>query len=384
MQGSFFDGAKRLERLRRIFERALRTLDPSPTENEALAAQAAFYDATDVVEDAKESAGLSRLEQILAERWMRAGDDVLDVGCGTGREALQFATRGMKVTAIDVSERSIDVARERAARNCLSDRVSTRTGDVSSHDLPKESFDVIFFASDVFASIPGRENRARVLRRAGELLRAEGRVFVQAMVPDHWLRAAVLDGAREVTARLRGTRHERGDRWISRGTEHVRVFRHVFPDDEAIVDELEHASLSFVARCGSYVVAQKCVESRREQPPPRALVHEARNVFRALPHVDHVRKTHGPKPAATLLRSEAASAPRRDARGRARLARAIALCDRLYPFGRAGCYRRALLEIALDAGAASEPLHLGLADPEGHAWLPRAWPAERYSAVFTI
>jgi hypothetical protein len=68
----------------------------------------------------------------------------------------------------------------------------------------------------------------------------------------------------------------------------------------------------------------------------------------------------------------------------------IALVDRVLP-GEPNCLRRALLEIALDAGAAEEPLHLGLKVPggprSGHAWLA-SWPdaanASAYDAVLEV
>jgi hypothetical protein len=54
------------------------------------------------------------------------------------------------------------------------------------------------------------------------------------------------------------------------------------------------------------------------------------------------------------------------------LQRTIRIVDRLFPSG-PNCYRRALIEIAMDAGAAAEPLHMGLmADGtpnSGHVWL---------------
>jgi SAM-dependent methyltransferase len=43
-----------------------------------------------------------------------AGDHVLELGCGTGEDALYLATRGVHVTATDVSEGMLEVAREKA------------------------------------------------------------------------------------------------------------------------------------------------------------------------------------------------------------------------------------------------------------------------------
>jgi len=80
-------------------------------------------------------------------------------------------------------------------------------------------------------------------------------------------------------------------------------------------------------------------------------------------------------------------AMRRSADGRRDLRAAIDLVDRLLP-GDPNCYRRALLEIGLDAGAAEEPLHLGLRVPggprSGHAWLGSGDPRGTYDVQVDI
>jgi SAM-dependent methyltransferase len=44
---------------------------------------------------------------------LRAGQRVLDVGCGPGRHSLALATRGVEVVGIDIAQRFIDIATER-------------------------------------------------------------------------------------------------------------------------------------------------------------------------------------------------------------------------------------------------------------------------------
>ncbi|MBE3065571.1 MAG: class I SAM-dependent methyltransferase, partial [Spirochaetes bacterium] len=41
---------------------------------------------------------------------------VLDIGCGTGRHAIELATRGYRVTGVDLSESQLARAREKALR----------------------------------------------------------------------------------------------------------------------------------------------------------------------------------------------------------------------------------------------------------------------------
>jgi 2-polyprenyl-3-methyl-5-hydroxy-6-metoxy-1,4-benzoquinol methylase len=54
-------------------------------------------------------------------RW--AGKRVLEIGCGIGTDTMNFARAGAKVTAIDLSPRSLQVARQRAEVFGLTERI---------------------------------------------------------------------------------------------------------------------------------------------------------------------------------------------------------------------------------------------------------------------
>jgi ubiquinone/menaquinone biosynthesis C-methylase UbiE len=56
------------------------------------------------------------------ERW--AGKRVLEVGCGLGTDTMNFARAGAKVTAVDLSTASLELARQRAEVFGLQDRIT--------------------------------------------------------------------------------------------------------------------------------------------------------------------------------------------------------------------------------------------------------------------
>src|SRR5947199_5327649 len=56
------------------------------------------------------------------KRW--SGMRVLEIGCGIGTDTISFARAGACVTAVDLSERSVEVARCRAEVLGLDDRIS--------------------------------------------------------------------------------------------------------------------------------------------------------------------------------------------------------------------------------------------------------------------
>jgi hypothetical protein len=118
------------------------------------------------------------------------------------------------------------------------------------------------------------------------------------------------------------------------------------------------------------------------------LVRDLLSVLRALPVVELGRLRKGPSPLVKALRLRGSRGARRSQDERVRLRRVIAAVDARLPGG-GNCYRRALLEIAIDPTSAGEPLRMGLrfegGPRSGHAWLPSSGdPADRYEAEFSV
>jgi ubiquinone/menaquinone biosynthesis C-methylase UbiE len=70
------------------------------------------------------------------------GKAILDVGCGTGRYALEFARRGAgRVVGIDIAERMVKVSTERATAEHLDNRCSFAQSDLIAYQ-PNAMFDI--------------------------------------------------------------------------------------------------------------------------------------------------------------------------------------------------------------------------------------------------
>ena len=70
------------------------------------------------------------------------GKSFLDVGCGTGRYALEFARRGARrVVGIDIAENMLTVCKTRARDAHLDDRCAFLRTDLTQY-TPDETFDV--------------------------------------------------------------------------------------------------------------------------------------------------------------------------------------------------------------------------------------------------
>ncbi|MGB7539419.1 MAG: methyltransferase domain-containing protein [Anaerolineales bacterium] len=77
-------------------------------------------------------------------RW--AGKRVLEIGCGIGTDTINFARAGARVTAVDLSEKSLELARCRADIFGLSDRITFLAADAErlSDVVPPEPYDLVY------------------------------------------------------------------------------------------------------------------------------------------------------------------------------------------------------------------------------------------------
>jgi len=71
------------------------------------------------------------------------GDRVLDMGTGSGVNAILAASRGADVVAVDINPHAVEAARANAERNGVADRVDVRLGDVFS--TVDGRFDLVVF-----------------------------------------------------------------------------------------------------------------------------------------------------------------------------------------------------------------------------------------------
>jgi ubiquinone/menaquinone biosynthesis C-methylase UbiE len=78
------------------------------------------------------------------ERWR--DKRVLEIGCGIGTDTINFARHGAWVTAVDLSGKSLEIARRRAEVFGVGDRVRFHEGDAEelSRFVPIEPYDLVY------------------------------------------------------------------------------------------------------------------------------------------------------------------------------------------------------------------------------------------------
>jgi len=128
---------------------------------------------------------LTRAEVAFLEDKLRLerGARVLDLACGHGRHAVELAARGFRMTGLDISEPSIAVARERAARR----GVDLDLMQLDMRDLELDSqFSAAYNFCSAFGYFPREEEDQRLLERV-RLALAPGGSFLIDTMNDQWL-----------------------------------------------------------------------------------------------------------------------------------------------------------------------------------------------------
>lgn len=102
--------------------------------------------------------------------------DVLDLGCGSASNSLEFARKGHRVTALDLCPTQFDRAKGLAETENL--QIEFLRGDATELHVPSRSFDLILFKS-VLTNVFPRHRRVKMMQEAGRVLRPTGEIWLE-------------------------------------------------------------------------------------------------------------------------------------------------------------------------------------------------------------
>lgn len=145
-------------------------------------------------------AGLMPWERALYDRFLKPGDHILVVGCGTGRDLIALLELGYRAAGLDVVPRAITLARQMLDKKGL--QAQLYPGGIEIVALPG-SFDVITFSSCCYGYLPQADARISVLRKAKAHLNPGGRILISYLAAERPLRALPIHLMRFV-ARVTG------------------------------------------------------------------------------------------------------------------------------------------------------------------------------------
>jgi SAM-dependent methyltransferase len=107
---------------------------------------------------------------------LAAGSRLLDVTCGPGLYAAEFARRGVAVTGVDFGPAAVRYARE----HCAGLPVEIHQGDVREMDFAGANFDAAVYLYGQFTVLKPEES-LDALRRIRAALRPEGRLLLEIL-----------------------------------------------------------------------------------------------------------------------------------------------------------------------------------------------------------
>lgn len=103
--------------------------------------------------------------------FVKPKDCVLDIGCGNGRLYQLFADLSISFTGIDISEKLIEIAKERYP-DC-----HFKVADMTKLPFGEEKFDVVF-SLVAFHHLPVREMQLQALREMKRVLKNNGKIIL--------------------------------------------------------------------------------------------------------------------------------------------------------------------------------------------------------------
>jgi len=123
----------------------------------------------------------------LLKKYMPEANSLADLGCGTGKHAVEFAKRGYKVTGVEMSESMLNIAKKNLSGAGIEEKnVKYICGDISKidtgekYDAALALFHVIGYLTSNALLLQGIRNISRHLNKGGLL------IF------DYWYGPAVL------------------------------------------------------------------------------------------------------------------------------------------------------------------------------------------------
>lgn len=125
----------------------------------------------------------------IIEQAKKNGTKVLEIGCGYGFLSLEMARYGLNVTGIDLSPKSIGIAKEYLKKNTILEQFGSldyRCGDFSSIDLVKNSFDsvVMFGALHHFPDVD------IVIKKIDDILSSRGELLIYEPIRENFSRTS--------------------------------------------------------------------------------------------------------------------------------------------------------------------------------------------------
>lgn len=109
---------------------------------------------------------------------------VIDLGGGTGADAMFFLKQGHSVVVLDISEFALNITQERAKKLNLSEKLVARQVDFGLHDIPlkNDSVDVVY--SRISLHYFPTDQTTKIFKDVYRLLKPGGKAYLTFKSPE--------------------------------------------------------------------------------------------------------------------------------------------------------------------------------------------------------
>ena len=107
------------------------------------------------------------------------GKNILDIGCGTGRHAVELASRGYRVTGIDLSESQLKKAKKKAEKAEV--RIRFIQADATRLDIRNEFDLALIICEGAFPLMETDEMNFQILQNASNALKPGGKLILTTL-----------------------------------------------------------------------------------------------------------------------------------------------------------------------------------------------------------
>lgn len=133
---------------------------------------------------------------------INSGSKVLDIGCGTGRVALELARKNCMITGIDLSKPMLEVFREKLiSYPDLDEKITLYNIDMRFFDL-RDTFDWIIFANRTFHALIRDQDRRSCLSCVKRHLNRQGTAVISLFDTDPDALQAWVKSCNQVDLRI--------------------------------------------------------------------------------------------------------------------------------------------------------------------------------------
>ena len=108
------------------------------------------------------------------EKYIRPGDKILDIGAGTGEYSLYFAEKGYQVSALELSEKNIEIFQKKISPNAPVDLAQGNALDLSRYD--DEEFDIVLVFGPLY-HLHNDNDKLQCIQEAKRVCKKNGKIF---------------------------------------------------------------------------------------------------------------------------------------------------------------------------------------------------------------